>query len=292
VRLQLPPSVRRVLTWSGLAAGTLFLAGCSQAEKQQWSVFGLPNGNGVTDRSGVITHLWVWMWITALAVGVLVWGLIIYAMIRFRRRSDAEVPVQTRYHMPIEILYTAAPLIMVVVIIFFTWRSEDQVLAKPSGGTAEHVVHVVGQQWSWSFSYVNDPALGGSTTVFDTGTPSQLPTLWLPVNESVTFDLTSPDVIHSFWVPAFHFKMDVIPGLTNSFSLTPTAIGDYDGKCAELCGTYHSRMLFNVKVVSAADYAQHLQELQAAGDVGNLTGGSDATTVAGLDIANTTGGAS
>jgi cytochrome c oxidase subunit 2 len=275
-----------------LATGTLLLSGCSQADQQQWSVFGLPNGNGVTDRAPLMTSLWVWMWIAALAVGVLTWGLIIYAMIRFRRRSDDEVPVQTRYHMPIEILYTAVPLIMVVVIIFFTWKTQDEVLAQPSGGTAQHTVHVVGQQWSWSFSYIDDPALGGNTSVFDTGTTSEFPVLWLPVNESVTFDLTSPDVIHSFWVPAFHFKMDVIPGLTNSFSLTPTATGTYDGKCAELCGTYHSRMLFNVKVVTADQYAQHLKDLEAAGNVGNLTGGSDATTVAGLDAANTTGGAS
>jgi len=292
VRLQLPPSMRRVLTWGGLTAGALLLSGCSQADKQQWSVFGLPNGNGVTDRSGYITDLWVWFWIAALAVGVLVWGLIIYAMIRFRRRSDDEVPVQIRYHMPIELLYTVAPLIMVVVLLFFTWKAQDQILAKPAGGAAEHTVHVVGQQWSWSFTYQADPALDGQTSVYETGTPGEFPTLWLPVGQSVTFDLTSPDVIHSFWVPAFHFKMDVIPGLTNHFSLTPTALGTYDGKCAELCGTYHSRMLFNVKVVTPEEYAQHLKDLQAAGNVGELTGGSDATTVAGLDAANTTGGES
>jgi cytochrome c oxidase subunit 2 len=275
-----------------LATGALLLSGCSEADKQQWSVFGLPNGDGITDRSHYITSLWVWFWIAALAVGVLVWGLIIYAMIRFRRRSDDEVPVQTRYHMPIELLYTVAPLIMVVVLLFYTWKAQDQILAKPAGGTAEHTIHVVGQQWSWSFTYKADPALDGKTSVYETGTPGQFPTLWLPEGQTVTFDLTSPDVIHSFWVPAFHFKMDVIPGLTNTFSLTPTALGTYDGKCAELCGTYHSLMLFNVKVVTPDEYAQHLKDLQAAGNVGELTGGSDATTVAGLDTTNATGGQS
>jgi cytochrome c oxidase subunit 2 len=171
---------------------------------------------------------------------------------------------------------------MVAVFFYFTVRTQNDVLEKPAGG-ADHVVHVVGQQWSWSFSYIDDKALDGQTTVFEPGTMSDPPTLYLPVDESVTFELTSPDVIHSFWVPAFHMKMDVIPGLTNQFSLTPTEEGTYAGKCAELCGTYHSRMLFTVKIVSADEFAKKLAELRDAGNIGDLTGGSEATTVPGLD---------
>jgi cytochrome c oxidase subunit 2 len=89
-------------------------------------------------------------------------------------------------------------------------------------------------------------------------------------------------VIHSFWVPAFLFKMDVIPGHPNHFSFTPTREGYYAGKCAELCGVYHSRMLFNVKIVSRAAYDAHLKQLQKAGDTGLVLGGTEAQTQAGL----------
>ena len=83
---------------------------------------------------------------------------------------------------------------------------------------------------------------------------SYIPTLVLPVNKVTRFNLHSPDVIHDLGVPGFLMKMDVVPGRVNHFEITPTRIGKYKGRCAELCGVYHSRMLFNVKVVSEADY--------------------------------------
>ena len=97
-----------------------------------------------------------------------------------------------------------------------------------------------------------------------------LPTLILPVDQRIQFDLTSRDVIHSFWVPMFLYKLDVIPGVDNKFQVVPHRLGSFKGKCAELCGEYHSEMLFNVKVVSVADYTKHLAELRAAGNVGDL----------------------
>jgi cytochrome c oxidase subunit 2 len=118
-----------------------------------------------------------------------------------------------------------------------------------------------------------------------------MPTLYLPVDESVRFELSSPDVVHSFWVPAFSYKLDVIPGRLNAFDLTPTREGTFAGKCAELCGTYHSRMLFNVEVVSAEEYAQHLEDLEAQGNVGVLLGGSEALQQDGLSTSETEGGA-
>ena len=80
-------------------------------------------------------------------------------------------------------------------------------------------------------------------------------------------------MIHSFWVPAFLFKMDVIPGRTNQFEVTPNKEGTFIGKCAELCGVDHSRMLFTVKVVSQAEFDAHMQELRAKGQIGQLTSG-------------------
>jgi cytochrome c oxidase subunit 2 len=128
-----------------------------------------------------------------------------------------------------------------------------------------------------------EPDATGEETVYVAGTPAELPTLVLPVDESVTVELSSPDVIHSFWVPSFLFKMDVVPGRNNSFSFTPTKEGTFAGKCAELCGTYHSRMLFNVDVVSRDTYDSYVQDLQEQGNVGEALGGEDARTQQGLE---------
>jgi cytochrome c oxidase subunit 2 len=105
------------------------------------------------------------------------------------------------------------------------------------------------------------------------GNPSPGPTLYLPKGETVQFILTSRDVIHSFWVLPFLFKQDVIPGHTNSFEVTPNKEGIFRGKCAELCGVDHARMLFNVKVVSPEEYRAHLKELAKKGQTGYIQSG-------------------
>jgi cytochrome c oxidase subunit 2 len=265
-----------------VSSATLLLASCSTAEQD--SIKRLAQPEGVTDRTDGIHGLWMGSWLAAMLVGVLVWGLIGYACVKFRRRRDDEVPVQTRYNLPIEILYTVAPVVMVLVFFFFTVTVQNDVLAQAdeSGKTADHTITVVGQQWSWTFNYDKDDALDGSTTVYDGGTTADRPTLVLPVNESVDIQLRSPDVIHSFWVPAFLFKMDVIPGRHNHFGFTPTREGTFVGRCAELCGVYHSRMLFNVKVVSADEYAQHLKDLRSEGNIGPALGGSEVNQQNGL----------
>jgi cytochrome c oxidase subunit 2 len=130
----------------------------------------------------------------------------------------------------------------------------------------DHTINVVGHQWSWSFNYVDGD-------VYEAGTPARRPTLYLPKDQTVLFELTSTDVVHSFWVPNFLFKMDVIPGRQNEFAITPTREGTFAGKCAELCGFDHSRMLFTVKVVSPQEYEAHLAELRARGQTGQLPKG-------------------
>ena len=276
--LQLPKRARRIGLASVLTAGSLLLGACSSEDKAQ--IRRLAQPVGVTDRTDVMHSLWMWSWLAAILTGILVWGLIFYACFKYRRRHDDEIPVQTRYNLPIEILYTVAPVVMVVVFFFFTVQAQDKVLADDK--KPDHVVYVVGQQWSWTFNYTKEPEVGGQT-VYDAGTTAYRPTLVLPVNESVDFELRSPDVIHSFWVPAFLMKMDIVPGLKNHFELTPTREGTYVGRCAELCGAYHSRMLFNVKVVSHADYATYLKSLQGKGQTGLALGGADARTQAGLE---------
>ena len=102
------------------------------------------------------------------------------------------------------------------------------------------------------------------------------------MDESVRFNLISPDVNHSFWIPEFYFKLDVVPGRQNSFDVTPTREGVFTGRCAELCGLYHTRMIFKVHVVPREEYDAHLQQLQAAGQIGEPEGGVEANQIAGL----------
>jgi cytochrome c oxidase subunit 2 len=259
----------------------LVLGACSAEDQDQIARLAMPEP--ATDRAPIVDELWRWGWLAAIIVGVFVWGLMFYAAFKFRRRSDDEVPVQTRYNLPIEILYTIVPVIIVIVFFFFTIKAQDGVLAEAAeNGETDHTIKVVGQKWSWSFNYMEEEAVGGQN-VYTAGTPAEIPTLVLPVDETVTVELSSPDVIHSFWVPAFLMKMDVIPGRDNSFSFTPTKEGKYMGKCAELCGTYHSRMLFNTEIVSREEYDAHLRDLEEQGNVGLVLGGSDARTQAGLD---------
>jgi cytochrome c oxidase subunit 2 len=250
---------------------TLSLSGCTRQIKTGW----LPSTTHTTNQTGRVISLWDGSWIAALAVGVLTWGLIIWAMVAYRRRrDDTGMPAQVRYHLPLEIMYTIIPLMMVGVLFGYTYR--DQTAMISTSITPDVTIGVVAKQWSWDFNYQGQ-------NVYDTGVQTQLngtaapektePTLWLPVNQRVQFDLTSRDVIHSFWIPAFLMKMDVIPGLQNKFQVVPQRIGNFRGKCAELCGEYHSEMLFNVKVVSQADYEAHLQQLRAEGQTGYLPSG-------------------
>ncbi|WP_332836174.1 cytochrome c oxidase subunit II [Propioniciclava soli] len=212
-------------------------------------------------------NLWNGAWIASMVIGVFVWGLIGWVIFRYRRRSDDELPRQTRYNLPLEILYTLVPFLIIGVLFFFTVQSQNAVLAKDSPDVV-HEIDVVGQKWSWTFNYreADNPEIGSDAHTI--GTIEQIPTLVLPVNEPVRFNLESADVIHSFWIPGFYFKLDVVPGRHNSFDVTPTTEGTYLGKCAELCGTYHAAMVFNVEVVSVEEYNARITELAETGNAG------------------------
>ncbi|MBT2469451.1 cytochrome c oxidase subunit II [Streptomyces sp. ISL-66] len=301
--------MRRKLLQALTAGAVLATAtGCSYTWKD-FPRLGMPTP--VTEEAPRILSLWQGSWAAALITGILVWGLIMWSVIFHRRsRTKIEVPAQTRYNMPIEALYTVVPLIIVSVLFYFTARDESKLLAlsaKPA-----HTINVIGFQWSWGFNYVEDvdgdaatPKAGevpkelaaipdrftkafpaGAEGVYEKGTPADVnpdkaaegvtypgPTLWLPKGEKVRFVLSSNDVIHSFWVLPFLFKQDVIPGHTNVFEVTPKEEGVFRGKCAELCGVDHSRMLFNVKIVSPEEYRAHLKELAEKGQTGYLPAG-------------------
>jgi cytochrome c oxidase subunit 2 len=271
--------LRRPLGAASISAAVLVLSGCSPYDKSDVNRLALPVP--ASDRTETVWNLWLGAWISVLVVFVLVFGLMVYAMIRFRKR-DSNPPPQIRYHLPLEVLYTIAPCIIVAVFFFHTVTAQNAILKDVK--SPDHDITVVGSKWQWAFDYLDEKAIDGGD-VFESGTPADPANLYLPVNESVRFVLKSPDVIHSFWIPEFYFKLDVIPGKKpfNQFDLTPTREGTFTGRCAELCGLYHSRMLFKVHVVSRAQYDKHLNELKKLGQVGAPVGAEHADTIAGLE---------
>lgn len=254
--------VTRVLLAATTGLTALALSGCSQATMEQWTRWGLPEV--ASDRAPFIGNLWNGAWIASMVIGVFVWGLIGWVIVRYRRRHEDEVPRQTRYNVPLEILYTLVPFLIIGVLFFFTVQAQNGVLAKETSKPV-HEINVVGQKWSWTFNYMEDKNPEVGVVVHEAGTIDRIADLYLPVNKPVRFNLRSADVDHSFWIPDFYFKLDVLPGHPNSFDVTPTKEGLFLGKCAELCGTYHAAMVFNVHVVSEAEYYAHLKSLAATG---------------------------
>ena len=260
----------RIAAIAAISGVSLLLAGCSPEAQRGF----LPDASGVTNHTDRIIGLWTTSWIVLLAVGVVSWGLMAWALIVYRRRKgETGLPAQLRYNMPIETLFTVIPLILVLGFFAFTARDMTAIGAKTENPDVH--IEVIGKQWSWDFNYVDENVYDSGIQAQFTGTEENifdtLPTLYLPVNKSVQIDLSSRDVIHSFWVVDFLYKKDMFPGITNEIYFTPLKEGTYVGKCAELCGEYHSMMLFNVKVVSQAEYDSRMAALASQGNVGQLS---------------------
>ncbi|WP_306367624.1 cytochrome c oxidase subunit II [Nocardiopsis sp. CC223A] len=226
----------------------------------------------ITEQAERVLSLWQGSWVAAFAVGILVWGLMIWSIIFHRKRSE-QLPPQVRYNMPIEALYTVLPIVVIAVLFYFTARDQSYLLDTEQ--EADVHVEVVAFQWAWQFNYLDAPKDEGGEVLFSevgtpnpdgTADPSTQSTLVLPENAVVHFDLYSPDVIHSFWIPAFGFKMDVVPGRDNAFqvNLNDGTAGEYIGRCAELCGVDHTRMLFNVDVLPEDEYEVWAAEQEQA----------------------------
>jgi cytochrome c oxidase subunit 2 len=270
----------RRLRWAAIpVAATLafVLAGCTQAQLHGY-LPGFEEGEApVTNNTERVAGLWTTSWIVLLIVGLITWGLTIWAVVVYRRRKgQTGLPVQLRYNMPIEIFYTIVPLILVLGFFAFTARDQNAIEARFEEPDLQ--IEVIGKQWAWDFNYVTadvftqgiqgQPDLEGEKGAL---VESEIPTLVLPVGKEIEIALEARDVIHSFWVIDFLYKKDMIPGKTNYMSVIPERIGTYAGKCAELCGEYHSLMLFNVEVVSEADYETYVESLRAAGNEGQVS---------------------
>ncbi|MBN9102863.1 MULTISPECIES: cytochrome c oxidase subunit II [unclassified Pseudonocardia] len=218
--------------------------------------FGWPVG--VTPQAESMRHLWTYAALAALAVGAITWGAMFWAMAFHRKKkgSDDTPPRQTQYNLPVEIVFTVIPTIIVAVLFAFTINVQNYV----EKDTATDVtVNVTGFQWNWRFDYPDTKAPTGGM-VSTLGTSETIPILVLPTGKSIKFVQRSNDVIHSFFVPEFLFKRDVFPmpevnDQDNTWQIDSIdKEGAFVGRCAELCGSYHSQMNFEVRAVSPALY--------------------------------------
>ncbi len=258
------------------------LAGCTPTELNGFLPGFVEDGTPATNQTETVSGLWVTSWVVLLAVGVITWALMGWSLVMYRRRTgQTGLPVQLRYNMPIEILYTVIPLILVLGMFFFTARDQTDIETQWDEPDVE--VTAIAKQWAWDFQYGGDDEAEPVWTMGVQADPDEngdierekLPTLVLPVDKKVTIDLQSRDVIHSFWIIDFLYKKDMYIGKDNSWSFIPTRVGEYDGKCAELCGEYHSMMLFNVKVVEQDEYDAYLETLREQGNTGDITDAYD-----------------
>ncbi|RBY82572.1 cytochrome c oxidase subunit II [Geodermatophilus sp. TF02-6] len=234
--------------------GVVTLTGCTP-NNEFWR-WGWPDG--ITDEAVSMRNLWIWSVIAALIVGFIVWGLILWSVVRHRKRSD-DLPRQTAYNLPLEIVYTIIPFLIIAGLFFFTVTVQNRVQERSADPDVTVAVNAF--KWNWQFVYPETTGPDGEP-VNTVGTSDEIPILVLPVDETVRFEVASADVIHSFWVPEFLFKLDVIPGNENGrdnvFEVTVREQGAFVGRCAELCGTYHAYMNFEVRAVSPSDYDAYL----------------------------------
>ncbi len=229
-------------------AATLALAGCGQFP-------------GATEQAEPVKNLYDLLFIVAAVIFLLVEGLILWAVVRYRRRDDA-LPAQIHGNNLLEIGWTLGPFIIVAVLFVLSFQVIGKVDALPANPRV--TVNILSFQWQWQFTYA------GEKVTVERGQPPQdlsikgtiakPPQIYLPVGERIHFNEQSKDVIHSFYIPEFLFKRDLVPGRTNQFSLTISKAGVYHGQCAQFCGLAHSQMHFYVHAVSRAEYDRWLAD--------------------------------
>lgn len=217
------------------------------------STFGAPDS--VSTQGDEFTSTWRVFVIIALVVVALIWGLVAFMVIRYRHRSD-EVPDQRQYRVPLEVTYTAVPLVVVAVLFAISVVAEDRITELSAD--PDLVVEVHGFQWDWQFTYEDEG-------IQVTGVPDGDAVLRLPVGRTIRFELVADDVIHSFWVPEFLTKRDLIPGVDNEIDIEITEPGTWTGRCAEYCGLQHTFMTFTVEAVAPDAFDAWVDDVTGGG---------------------------
>ncbi|MDO4908763.1 MAG: cytochrome c oxidase subunit II [Corynebacterium sp.] len=306
-----------------LAVGSFALAGCDvQAPGGPIGKFlrmGWPEG--ITPEAHELGNFWVWTWVVAWIIGIIMWGLFFWSLFRFsakraKRLGKGEFPRQTGYNIGLELVLTCVPVLIVMGLFFFSTQAQDQATALDKDPKVK--VDVTAFQWNWKFGYGEvDSSLSPTGSTYDgvdqartasasdnsdytsesenakeketvgtgpvngnsksdlsylhydkietLGTSDEIPVLVLPSHTAIQFDLASADVVHSFWVPEFLFKRDVFPYPEENKSQSKFQIteiereGAFVGRCAEMCGTYHAMMNFEVRVVTPEKFTQYLK---------------------------------
>jgi cytochrome c oxidase subunit II len=296
---------RRVALPVLLGVVALLLSGCSWSE-----VLGLGWPEGITPEGHLNRELWIGSVIASLVVGVLVWALIFWSSAFHRhKKTDTELPRQFGYNMPLELVLTVVPFLIISVLFYFTVVVQERMLHEEPN--PEVVIDVTAFQWNWKFGYqkVNfadgtfsydgaDPerkaavaskpegtdehgeervgAIAGKNPedrtylnfdkVETLGSSTEIPILVVPSGKRIEFQIASADVIHGFWVPEFLFKRDVMPdpqanNSDNTFQISEILkTGAFVGRCTEMCGTYHSMMNFELRVVAPNDFKAYLDQ--------------------------------
>ena len=307
-----PRGVKVVALSVVLGSMTVLLSGCDWSE-----VLGLGWPRGITPEAHLNRELWIGSVIASLVVGVIVWGLIFWTSAFHRhKKGETELPRQFGYNMPLELVLTVVPFLIISVLFYFTVVVQERMLQKEPN--PEVVIDVTAFQWNWKFGYqkVNytdgtftydgaDPerkaalasgpeglespeggeagshggefgAIAGKNPedrtylnfdkVETLGTSTEIPVLVVPSGKRIEFQIASADVIHGFWVPEFLFKRDVMPNpeannSDNIFQISEiNQNGAFVGRCTEMCGTYHSMMNFELRVVSPNDFKAYLEQ--------------------------------
>jgi cytochrome c oxidase subunit II len=291
-----------------LGGSALLLSGCSW---QDALALGWPTG--ITPEGKLNRELWIGSVIASFVVGAIVWALIFWSSAFHRKKKgDTELPRQFGYNMPLELVLTVIPFLIISVLFYFTVVVQERMLHKDPN--PEVVIDVTAFQWNWKFGYQKidytdgsfkyegaDPARKAAMTSkpegkdehgqervgavrgfnpedrtylnFDKietlGTSTEIPVLVLPAGKRVEFQLNSADVIHGFWVPEFLFKRDVMPEPAanhsdNIFQVSKIEeTGAFVGRCTEMCGTYHSMMNFEIRVVEPNDFEAYIDQRNA-----------------------------
>ena len=271
----------RIAIVLAMAATALLLAACTSEPNLHPTTDGAPpNGfpaTVATSQGQQSASLYPIVFAIAVVIFILVEGLIVLIAIRFRRKkTDVEFPPQTHGNNVLEILWTVIPAFVVIVIFILSMSVLVNVQA--DSATPSVTVDVTGFQWQWNFAYPDLKSASGQPLSY-TGAGKDGPQMVLPTNETVRIRLQSKDVIHSFYVPQFFYKLDVIPGRTNEFEITIKDPGTYGGQCAEFCGLAHSEMFFSVKAVSPADFQTWVTTEEAKASATPAPAPSGAATV-------------
>ncbi|MFN3002269.1 cytochrome c oxidase subunit II [Mycolicibacterium wolinskyi] len=291
-----------------LGGSALLLSGCSWSDAL---ALGWPTG--ITPEGKLNRELWIGSVIASFVVGAIVWGLIFWSSAFHRKKkTDTELPRQFGYNMPLELVLTVIPFLIISVLFYFTVVVQERMLHKDPN--PEVVIDVTAFQWNWKFGYQKIAYADGTFNYdgadperkaamesrpegedahghervgavrglnpedrtylnFDKietlGSSTEIPVLVLPAGKRIEFVLNSADVIHGFWVPEFLFKRDVMPdpkanNSDNVFQVSKIEeTGAFVGRCTEMCGTYHSMMNFEVRVVEPNDFEAYIDQRSA-----------------------------